>query len=91
MTKVHEEVFRGKVSDAILYFKQPKGEFTLVLEGNYGNRSQDVDEKIMGDLYNLYRQGLRAKESVSLISEVSGISKRKLYECCLQMTKGERE
>jgi len=91
LTKVHEEVFRGKVSDAILYFQQPRGEFTLVLEGRHEGSSRDIDEKIMSDLYNLYQQGLRAKESVSMISETSGISKRKLYECWLQMTKGEKE
>ncbi len=91
LTKVHEEVFRGKVSDAIMYFQQPRGEFTLVLEGRHEGSSRDIDEKIMSDLYNLYQQGLRAKESVSMISETSGISKRKLYECWLQMTKGEKE
>jgi 16S rRNA (cytidine1402-2'-O)-methyltransferase len=90
LTKVHEEVFRGKVSDAIIYFQQPRGEFTLVLEGHHEGSSRDIDEKIMSDLYNLYRQGLGAKESVSMISETSGVSKRKLYECWLQMTKGEK-
>lgn len=35
LTKVHEEFFRGTISEAIDYFtaKNPKGEFTLVIEG----------------------------------------------------------
>ena len=33
MTKVHEEVFRGTVREAIVYFEAPRGEFTLVIEG----------------------------------------------------------
>ena len=33
LTKLHEEVFRGKVSQAREYFTKPKGEFTLVVEG----------------------------------------------------------
>ena len=33
LTKFYEEVFRGKVSQAIEHFIAPKGEFTLVIEG----------------------------------------------------------
>ena len=33
LTKIHEEVFRGTVSQAIEYFTEPRGEFTLVIEG----------------------------------------------------------
>jgi len=33
LTKVHEEIFRGRVSQAREYFAEPRGEFTLVIEG----------------------------------------------------------
>jgi 16S rRNA (cytidine1402-2'-O)-methyltransferase len=33
LTKVHEEVFRGKVSQAREHFAEPRGEFTLAIEG----------------------------------------------------------
>jgi len=33
LTKVHEEVFRGRVSQAKEYFAEPRGEFSLVIEG----------------------------------------------------------
>jgi 16S rRNA (cytidine1402-2'-O)-methyltransferase len=33
LTTVHEEVFRGRVSQAREHFAQPRGEFTLVVEG----------------------------------------------------------
>lgn len=33
LTKLHEETFRGPVSEAIEYFKKPRGEFTLVIQG----------------------------------------------------------
>jgi 16S rRNA (cytidine1402-2'-O)-methyltransferase len=33
LTKVHEEIFRGRVSQAREYFAEPRGEFSLVIEG----------------------------------------------------------
>ncbi|MGA2367328.1 MAG: 16S rRNA (cytidine(1402)-2'-O)-methyltransferase [Dehalococcoidia bacterium] len=33
LTKLHEEVFRGTVSEAARHFAKPRGEFTLVIEG----------------------------------------------------------
>jgi 16S rRNA (cytidine1402-2'-O)-methyltransferase len=33
LTKVHEEIFRGRVSQAREHFAQPRGEFSLVIEG----------------------------------------------------------
>ena len=33
LTKIHEEVFRGRVSQAREHFTEPRGEFSLVIEG----------------------------------------------------------
>ena len=33
LTKIHEEIFRGRVSQAREHFVEPRGEFTLVIEG----------------------------------------------------------
>jgi len=33
LTKMHEEVFRDTIGNAIEHFKRPRGEFTLVIEG----------------------------------------------------------
>ena len=33
LTKVHEEIFRGRVSQAREHFREPRGEFSLVIEG----------------------------------------------------------
>jgi 16S rRNA (cytidine1402-2'-O)-methyltransferase len=88
LTKVYEEVFRGRLSQAIEHFTQPRGEFTLVIEGN-ADQELEISQQIEGELRRLYRQGVGAKEAVARLSESSGISKKKLYQTWLKATKGD--
>ncbi len=50
MTKVHEEYFRGKVSEAIASFSSRKvlGEITMVVEGGQEHRPQNTDHATQG-------------------------------------------
>jgi 16S rRNA (cytidine1402-2'-O)-methyltransferase len=88
LTKVHEEVFRGRLSQAIEHFTHPRGEFTLVIEGRTEGELELSDE-IERELLKLYRQGAGAKETVARLSESTGISRKKLYQAWLKATKGE--
>ena len=47
MTKIHEEVFRGSISEAIAHFSNPRGEFTLVIAGSEGGQEPDSDEEAL--------------------------------------------
>jgi len=87
LTKVYEEVFRSKVSQAVEHFVEPKGEFTLVIEGKTQEESE-VTEEAEGKLWEFYQQGARAKEAISRVSNLSGLSKRKLYQVWLKFGKG---
>jgi 16S rRNA (cytidine1402-2'-O)-methyltransferase len=87
LTKVYEEVFRGRLSQAIGHFKQPRGEFTLVIEGK-PEQEPEISRQVETELRKLYKQGARAKEAVAQLSESSGISKKKLYQAWLKATKG---
>jgi 16S rRNA (cytidine1402-2'-O)-methyltransferase len=88
LTKIHEEVFRGRLSQAIEHFAQPRGEFTLVIEGKERQEPQ-ISQQIEKELRKLYQQGYGAKESVARLSESSGIAKKKLYQAWLKVTKGD--
>lgn len=88
LTKVHEEVFRGKLSQAITHFVQPRGEFTVVIEGKIPLKPV-INEQIEKELFRLYQQGTGAKRAVSLLSQASGISKKALYQAWLRLTKGD--
>ena len=88
LTKVYEEVFRGRLSQAIEHFAQPRGEFTLVIEGKT-RQEPEINQRIEEELLELYQQGAGAKEAVARLSEASGISKKKLYQAWLKATKGD--
>jgi len=89
LTKIYEEVFRGRLSQAIEHFNQPRGEFTLVIEGKFKDEAE-VSERVERELSRLYRQGAGAKEAVARLSEISGVSKKKLYRTWLRITEGDR-
>lgn len=83
MTKLHEEVFRGKVSDAIEHFTNPRGEFTLVVAGRppqAGNGGAGDDLRL--EVKSLCDQGMRLKEAVACVAAASGVPKRTLYDKC---------
>jgi 16S rRNA (cytidine1402-2'-O)-methyltransferase len=88
LTKIYEEVFRGRLSQAIGHFKQPRGEFTLVIEGK-PEQEPEISRQVETELRKLYKRGARAKEAVARLSESSGISKKKLYQAWLKATKGD--
>jgi 16S rRNA (cytidine1402-2'-O)-methyltransferase len=90
LTKVYEEVFRGRLSQAIEHFAQPRGEFTLVIEGKV-KQEPEISRQVEKELRKLYRQGAGAKEAVARLSETSGVSKRKLYQAWLKVTEGDRK
>lgn len=85
LTKLHEEVFRGTVSQALSHFVEPRGEFTLVLEGGENPpRDKPVEEhQILAEFQRLHQQGVSAKEATEEMSEITGISRRELYRLWL--------
>ena len=87
LTKLHEEVCRGKVSEAIKYFIKPKGEFTLVIEGRSKREKPVLSENVEKQLHTLYRGGATAKEATAAVASETGLSKKELYQAWLKLDK----
>ena len=66
LTKLHEEVFRGTVSQAIERFQEPRGEFTLVIQGGTEEPfdAGDAQETARARLAELRSQGAHARDAV---------------------------
>jgi 16S rRNA (cytidine1402-2'-O)-methyltransferase len=84
LTKLHEEVFRGTVSRAVEHFNEPRGEFTLVIEGRGEPEKPQLNENIETELEALRREGVPAREAISRLAGETGITRRELYRAWLK-------
>jgi 16S rRNA (cytidine1402-2'-O)-methyltransferase len=85
LTKLHEEVFRGKVRQALEYFTKPKGEFTIVIEGKRRKDKPQLTEDIIKQLEALKISGATAKEAVAKVAQESGLSRKEIYQAWLKL------
>ena len=91
MTKLFEEFWRGPVSGAIEHFKSkdPRGEFTLVIEGKKTeDRGRWTEEELLKAIKKELQVGKSAKEISAELAELSGWNKKEIYGLVNQ-NKGE--
>ncbi|MBE0671101.1 MAG: 16S rRNA (cytidine(1402)-2'-O)-methyltransferase [Anaerolineales bacterium] len=82
MTKLYEEYWRGQVSGAMDYFKakDPRGEFTLVVEGKKKEERNIWSEaELLKAIKKELKAGKSAKEISAELAEQSGWSKKEVY------------
>ena len=84
LTKLHEEVWRGTVSEAALHFGQPRGEFVVVLapcppEEREHEAEPSVDE-ILAVADRLRREGMSTGDLASATADEMGIGRREVYQ-----------
>ena len=87
LTKLHEEVFRGTVSGALKHFNEPRGEFTLVIEGRGARDKPQLTEAVEKKLHQIYLSGATAKEAIAIVAGETGLSKKELYQAWLRFDK----
>ena len=85
LTKVHEEVFRSTVQKALDYFESPRGEFTLVIAGAEPKAEPMSRNQVTTIMSELKSAGRSAKEAVGELAEISGRSRKDLYELWLSL------
>lgn len=85
LTKIHEEVFRGRISEAIEYFTEPRGEFTLVIDGGHVSRGLDSFREVEEGLRSMWGEGIPAKQAIAEMAAVTGLSRNELYKVWLRI------
>lgn len=87
ITKKHETVNRGSVSQVLDYFREnePKGEFVLVLEGAdtesvKQNEIEKYSNMTIEEHYNMYvASGMNDKAAMKQVAKDRGIGRREVY------------
>ena len=93
LTKLHEEIFRGRISDAMGYFveNRPRGEFVLVIEGKSDEEIKAEREAVWSDLsieehlINVIESGVDKKEAIKLVAKERGLAKKEVYKYSMNL------
>ena len=85
LTKIHEEVIRTTLSEAVEYYSQvtPKGEFVLVIEGAEEIQEEETIESAFLQVKQLVEKGMRGADACKQIAKATGFSKGELYSMLL--------
>lgn len=88
LTKLHEEVIRTTLSQAVEMYREvkPKGEFVLVIEGARESDILPADtiEQALEQVEALVEKGMRGADACKEIAKATGFSKGELYTKLLE-------
>ncbi len=81
LTKLHEEVWRGAVSEARAHFDEvaPRGEFTLVIGGAPEEQARWDETRVRAELDGLLAQGVPRSSAARRIAAASGWRRSDVY------------
>lgn len=82
LTKIHEEVLRFTLGEAVEYYStnEPKGEFVLVLEGKTQNTDDKItQEQALEQVRKLVEMGEKPTDACKAVAKESGFRKGELY------------
>lgn len=88
LTKIHEEVKRTTLSEAVEFYTEnkPKGEFVLVIEGadEQSLAPAETLEQALEQVKALVEKGMRGADACKQIAKATGFSKGDLYAKLLE-------
>lgn len=86
LTKLHEEVLRGRVADVaeVLARREILGEIVVVLEGS-GERRAVSDDVVAAALVENLERGVSVRDAVAHVVDELGVAHRETYEMALRL------
>ncbi|MBQ8586582.1 MAG: 16S rRNA (cytidine(1402)-2'-O)-methyltransferase [Oscillospiraceae bacterium] len=85
LTKLHEEVLRLNLGEAVAYYEEnaPRGEYVLVVAGGELEEKQSDLPAALKRMQTLMTEGLSRKDAAKQVSKETGIPKNTLYDAGL--------
>lgn len=86
LTKLHEEIFRTTLEDAVAHYteNEPRGEFVLVVEGAAAKTDTPTLEDALARTEALLAEGLTKKDAVKQAAKETGFPKNELYDAVIK-------
>lgn len=91
LTKLHEEVWRGTVAEAIARYeeREPQGEFCIVVAGAEVSQPVLSPEALKAELQTLLRQGVSRSEASRQLAQQTALPRRQIYQLALSLPEQE--
>jgi 16S rRNA (cytidine1402-2'-O)-methyltransferase len=88
LTKLYEEIWRGRIGEALAYFEAGpiRGEFTLVIAGASAEPATWDEERVRAALAEQFGRGVSARDAAAAVAGQSGWRKRDVYALTLEQT-----
>jgi len=77
LTKLHEEVLRGRISELLPRLRDVKGEAVVVIEG--GTAEPPPFEALVEEARTLVARGVRKRDAATQAARGTGVSANELY------------
>ena len=102
LTKRHEEVWRGAAADAVEYFTEPRGEFTIVVGPPSGAAAATPPPAAAPEPYLAVAAarsalaqrrdaGMHARDAVAEVAAAAGLPRRRVYRLWLEISGPEQD
>jgi len=86
LTKLHEEVWRGPLADAVVWAgeREPRGEFVLVVEGA-PEAPNASDDDVRDAVHAALQRGLSPRDAAAEVASALGVPKRRAYAAAVDV------
>lgn len=86
LTKLHEDVWRGTLSDAITHANtvEPRGEYALVLAPFVSDTVDVSDSDILFELQQRTSRGLSNRDAIDEVTAALGVARKRVYALATQ-------
>lgn len=83
LTKLHEEVVRGTLSELVAMYEttEPRGEYVIVIEGAAPAQQESMSLEQAAELARSYADGgMKLSEACKTAAQAAGVSRKELYK-----------
>lgn len=86
LTKLHESVWRGPLSEAAEGVGEPRGEYVIVVDERDDVPVEVTDETLVAALREAVASGLSSRDAATEVAAEHGIGRRRVYELTHDLT-----